>query len=280
MIQAAILGLVLAAAQPAAGVPAVDTLATLKIAAEQGSADAQYLLGQAYQTGQGVTPSFETALGWYRRAAEQGHARAGAELGFVMFSLGDRRAAIPFIEKAAADGDPRAYYLLGTAHFNGDIVKRDWPLAFAQMTRASEAGLPAAHANLARMEAYLLASDRAKADKVLVTLPPVRRLETMLPPRAAPPSAVTAAPAPAATSPPSSGKWRVQLGAFASADRAKTSWSTIARKVPELASLDQRIVAAGRVQRLQAGGVQDRPAADRLCRQLRAAGADCLILAP
>lgn len=278
MILVAILGWLLAAAQPVAAAPVADTLATLQAAAEQGSADAQYLLGQAYQTGQGVAPSFDIALGWYQRAAAQGHVAAGAELGFVLFSRGDRRAAIPYIEKAAASGDPRAYYLLGTAHFNGDIVKRDWPLAFAQMTRASEAGLPAAHANLAQMEAYLLASDRAKADKVLATLPPARRLDSVLPRPAPPPPAAAAAPVPSPTA--AGGRWRVQLGAFASADRAKTSWSQVARKVPELASLDQRIVAAGRVQRLQAAGVQDRSAADRLCRRLRAAGADCLILAP
>ena len=45
-------------------------------AAEDGSADAQYELGECYFMGTGVEQDTEKALMWYKRAAEQGHAEA------------------------------------------------------------------------------------------------------------------------------------------------------------------------------------------------------------
>jgi len=41
--------------------------------AEQGHAQAQYFLGMMYDKGYGVTEDDQTAIKWYRKAAEQGH---------------------------------------------------------------------------------------------------------------------------------------------------------------------------------------------------------------
>jgi TPR repeat protein len=49
-------------------------------AAEQGDADAQYLLGEMYISGQGVKASDEKAIQWLRKAAKQGHAKAQKRL--------------------------------------------------------------------------------------------------------------------------------------------------------------------------------------------------------
>ena len=119
-----------------------------------------------------------------------GHIRASEELGFALFAHGDRREAMPYIEKAAARGEARAFYLLGTAHFNGDYATRDWPLAYAQTERAAAAGLSAAQKNLELMDHYLLPSDKAKADQILATLPSVRA------------TPADGTPAPAAKAPP------------------------------------------------------------------------------
>jgi uncharacterized protein len=254
-------------------------LTPVRVAAQAGQADAQFQLAEAYRTGRGVTPDLDVAIGWYRRAAQQGHARASDELGIALFADGERREAIPYIEKAAARGDPRAFYLLGTAHFNGDYVTRDWPLAYAQMSRAAAAGLPAAQRSLDTMGRYLLPNDKAKADEILATLPPVRVI-AVTPPRPAPAS--PAAPAAATPPPPAPtrGPWRVQLGAFGSAERARAGWARLLGPVPRLARLDQRIVAAGAVQRLQATGLATRADADALCRDVRRAGGDCFPVAP
>jgi TPR repeat protein len=270
----------LVAAAPAPPPSAIDALRT---AASAGDAESQYRLGQDYLLGKGIAQDSEMAIMWYRRAYSQGHGPAGDELGFALFSRGERKAAMPFIERSAARGDPRAFYILGTAHFNGDLATRDWPLAYAQTVRAAEAGLPAAKANLAMMEQYLLPPDRAKADIILATLPPLRRVTGPVAPTPAP-APVTAAPPPppvvVATAPPprAKGNWKVQLGAYSSADHAKMAWGQLGKKVGTLASLDQKIVAAGPIWRLQASGLAGRSDAQAFCGKVRAAHSDCMVL--
>ena len=47
-----------------------------EIEADQGDADAQYNLGVCYEKGRGVTQSYDEAVKWFRKAAEQGYSRA------------------------------------------------------------------------------------------------------------------------------------------------------------------------------------------------------------
>ena len=56
--------------------PAAHALADLRASAEAGDAEAQFILGGMYVTGVGVPQDDVAAVAWYRRAAEQGHARA------------------------------------------------------------------------------------------------------------------------------------------------------------------------------------------------------------
>ena len=164
-----LMGVLLVAASLSAAAPAgaAPDLNTLQSRAQAGDAEAQFQMGEAYRAGRGVTADIETAIMWYRRATALGHIRASEELGFALFAHGDRREAMPYIEKAAARGEARAFYLLGTAHFNGDYATRDWPLAYAQTQRAAAAGLTAAQKNLQLMDHYLLPADKAKADQIL-----------------------------------------------------------------------------------------------------------------
>ena len=117
-------GLILAsAALPAhatvkAGVDAWDrgdyagAVAQWRAQAIAGDADAQFNLAQAYKLGRGVPADLKVAEDWYRKAAAQGHIRAEDNLGLVMFQNGDRQRALPYIEKSANRGDPRAQYVL------------------------------------------------------------------------------------------------------------------------------------------------------------------------
>ncbi len=127
-----------------------------------GDADAQFNLAQAYKLGRGVPTDLRIAQDWYAKAAAQGHARAEDNLGLVMFQNGDRQKALPFIQKSAARGDPRAQYVLGTALFNGDMIGKDWIRAYALMTRASASGLSPASASLAQMDKYIPLDQRQK----------------------------------------------------------------------------------------------------------------------
>jgi uncharacterized protein len=49
--------------------------------AERGNPEAQFILGQMYNTGRGVSQDHAEAVKWYRRAAEQGDVLAQAVLG-------------------------------------------------------------------------------------------------------------------------------------------------------------------------------------------------------
>lgn len=51
--------------------------------AREGSAEAQYYVGQIFEKGLGTDPDFATAADWYRKAAEQGHSGAQTSLGFL-----------------------------------------------------------------------------------------------------------------------------------------------------------------------------------------------------
>lgn len=120
-----------------------------------GDADAQFNLGQAYKLGRGVKQDLVRAEELFGKAAEQGHLQASDNYGLLLFQRGDRARALPFIRAAADRGDPRAQYLLGVAHFNGDGVTKDWVRAYALTSLAQQAGLPQATAALAQMDAHI-----------------------------------------------------------------------------------------------------------------------------
>ncbi len=53
----------------------------LRVMAAQRNADAEYVLGERYQTGDGVPQDLKAAVEWYLKAARQGHAHAQYRIG-------------------------------------------------------------------------------------------------------------------------------------------------------------------------------------------------------
>ena len=277
--------------------------------ADAGNPDAQFNLAQAYKLGRGVPLNMNLAEQWYERAARQGHAEAGANLGLILFQNGRRREAMPYIERAATNGDPRAQYVFGTALFNGDIVARDNGRAWAFMSRAAATGLPPAVSQLREMEAHVTPEDRARGAELAAALertspsataeaevpspaaaqpprihtaeippstssavaPPVPAPAATAPARPTPPPARTAAPASLASA---NGRWRVQLGAFSNEANARRAWGGISAR---LSGLQPSYVPAGNMVRLQAGPLASRAAAERACTAARQA---CFPVAP
>lgn len=278
-----------------------------------GDAIAQYNLAKAYQLGRGLPTDLKMAESWYGKAAQQGHTPSRDNFGLLLFQNGDRTSAMPYIEESAGRGEPRAQYVLGTALFNGDTMKKDWVRAYALMTRSSAAGISAASSSLAQMDKYIPLDQRQRG----LTL--ARSYETSAsnpqiaagmvgdgpPPRPAvmsedlPPSDVGAPPmtaikpvktskppvvkappvkvavAPSAPQPvASAGGWRVQLGAFSNEANARRAWSSIAGR---LGGLSPNYIRAGTIIRLQAGPLRDRAAAQRAC---AASGTSCIAVAP
>jgi hypothetical protein len=103
------------------------------------------------------------AEGLYARAAAAGHLQAADTYGLMLFQSGRRAQALPLVQGAAGRGDPRAQYLLGIAHFNGDLVPQDWERAYALLTLANAAGLPQAAPAIAQMDETIPLSQRQQA---------------------------------------------------------------------------------------------------------------------
>jgi hypothetical protein len=139
-----------------------------------GDPDAQFNIGQAYKLGRGVPVDLGQAELWYRRAADQGHLQAEDNLGLVLFTANRREEAMTYIMRASDRGEPRAQYVLGTAHFNGDLAERDWARAYALTKRASDAGLQIASARLAQLDRLIPLEDRQRG---LAMLPDMERNE-------------------------------------------------------------------------------------------------------
>ncbi len=138
--------------------------------ASAGDADALFNLGQAYRLGRGVARDLAQAEEFYRQAASAGHIRAGDTYGLMLFQAGRHEAAMPYILPAAERGDPRAQYLLGVAHFNGQMVERDWEKAYALLTLANGAGLPQAASAIASMDQHIPLAQRQSAAELAIEL--------------------------------------------------------------------------------------------------------------
>ena len=128
-----------------------------------GDADAQFNLGQAYKLGRGVQQDLPQASEWFRRAAAQGHLQAEDNLGLVLYELNRKADAMPWLQRSAERGEPRAQYVLAAELYNGERISRDPVRAYAFMKRASDAGLQRASAALGQMDQALPLEQRQEA---------------------------------------------------------------------------------------------------------------------
>ncbi len=100
---------------------------------EQSAADSpetQFDLGAMYETGKGVPQDYAQAVLWYRKAAEQGDAKAEYRLG-VLYANGvgvpqDKTRAAGFFLAAAKQGYAPAYAMIGGAYLTGDGVPTNY----------------------------------------------------------------------------------------------------------------------------------------------------------
>lgn len=236
-----------------------------------GDADAQFNLAQAYRMGRGVGADVKQAETWFRRAADQGHLRAADNLGLLLFQNGDRASAMPLIRRSAERGEPRAGFVFATALFNGDYTEKNWPLAYAYMRRAADAGVPQAQNSLGQMVPLLSAAEQEAGMKLARTLP---RLE---------PAPPVAPPSPSSPSSPKTRdghEWQVQLGAFKERAGAEKLWYGAASHAPALAGLRPDFAFDGKLTRLRAGPFSSQNEAIRACTLLHRDGMACVAVPP
>lgn len=135
-------------AELAANAPIVE----IRSRAELGEEEAQYRLGVAYHTGEGVLKDDVEAVRWYRLAAEQGHAQAQNSLG-LCYHKGDGVAkddveAVKWYRKAAGQGHAWAQNNLGIRYHEGKGVLKDDVEAVKWFRKAADQGHGWAQNNL------------------------------------------------------------------------------------------------------------------------------------
>ena len=122
-------------------------------AANAGDANAQATLGDVLRDGDQFTDQdFEQAIGWYQRAADQGHAGALNNLG-AMYAHGwgvaqDPEKAVTYYRQAAERGLATAQANLGFCFLHGDGVDQDDAEAVVWLTSAALQGHVAATGQL------------------------------------------------------------------------------------------------------------------------------------
>jgi hypothetical protein len=100
--------------------------------AEAGYALAAFTLGCIYEYGHcGLQPDMSTAMFWYKKAAEQGNAKAMTNLGCCFQKIGISDEAVTWLEKACDAGDDMAFGMLSVHYLNGIGVEKDEDKAFA-----------------------------------------------------------------------------------------------------------------------------------------------------
>jgi len=131
---------------------AASELDDMKALADTGMAEAQYVLGWMYATGEGVPENDAEAVKWYRKAADQGNADAQYNLGY-MYANGEGvpendAEAVKWYRKAADQGIAAAQYNLALKYANGEGVPENNIRAYVWWSMAKTQGNTKAAGNL------------------------------------------------------------------------------------------------------------------------------------
>jgi len=121
-------------------------IALVEPMARQGSAAAQFLMGEFCSNGIGLPEDDEQAVQWWRKSAEQGVSRAQNELGVALTdgrgTDADPQQAVDWYRKAVAQGSDVAEVNLGLMYLNGlGGLQQDDKQAVAWFRKAAEQGL-------------------------------------------------------------------------------------------------------------------------------------------
>lgn len=126
---------------------------SLRQAAADGDAKAQFEVAARYTVGKLVPQNFSKAISWYQKAAAQGLAPAQYRLG-TFYEKGrgvaeDKPTARTWYERAAAQGNLKAIHNLAVIHADGSKGKPDFAKAGLWFRKAAELGLADSQYNLA-----------------------------------------------------------------------------------------------------------------------------------
>ncbi len=120
--------------------------------ASRGNAEAQFKVGEMYETGFGVKQNSDEAFKWISKAANKGHETAGFKLLYwdmekngINDSNKEKFAAL---KSEAEAGNPQAEYYIGKMYARGIGVKKDSDKAIEWLNKAVLVGVFAAEGEL------------------------------------------------------------------------------------------------------------------------------------
>ncbi len=136
--------------------------------AQKGNAEAQFKVGEMYESGRGVEKNMIEAKRWINKAAAQGNQAAGYKLLYYDLQQNgvtkDNQAKLGDLQDAARDGDGYAQYYVGLMHSRGVGLKKSSNSALDWLGKASLVGVTAAEAEIARVNEAKGARLRAKQE--------------------------------------------------------------------------------------------------------------------
>lgn len=120
--------------------------------AKKGNAEAEYKVGEMYETGFGVKKDMNEAMNWTTKSASQGHETAKFKLLYWNVEKNGlteaNKAELEALKAKANEGDPQAQFYLGKMHAHGVGVKKSSDKAIAWLNKAALVGVLAAEREL------------------------------------------------------------------------------------------------------------------------------------
>ena len=120
--------------------------------AKKGNAEAEYKVGEMYETGFGVKKDMNEAKSWVTKAAHQGHETAKFKLLYWDIEKNgitkDNKAEVDVLVAKAKDGNPQAQFYVGKMHASGVGVKKNSSVAIGWLNKAALVGVLAAEREL------------------------------------------------------------------------------------------------------------------------------------
>jgi TPR repeat protein len=116
----------------------------LKMAADGGDPNSQFLIGNLYAKGIGVTQDFDKAFEYIKKSADHGYSMAQARMGFLLKnSIGCREDLVlshDYFLKAGNKGDYSSLFVVAWNHFKGVGTPQDLKKAFECFKKCADGG--------------------------------------------------------------------------------------------------------------------------------------------
>ncbi len=113
--------------------------------AQKGNAEAQFKVGEMYETGFGVKKDMNEARNWINKSAAQGNENAGFKLLYWDVEKnglkGGNKEKVAALQAKAKEGNPQAQYYVGKMHAHGVGLNKDSEEALKWLNKAAFVGV-------------------------------------------------------------------------------------------------------------------------------------------